>query len=470
VERHSAFGYWIEENVSFNFNEGTVAFWVKPAFFPEMTGKSRTLLSLSRYHAHAPETLNLSPFALFFVPGPARGGPLWPVYGSGLFRPASLAFGFGFSADTGYNWEMAGPGEDAASHAFAFTPTLNHEGAGPDDGDPRSGDGGRFNPLRAHEWTHLAVTWDNPRGELPGPDTVQIHVNGRILPGSAGMPHLYAPEHGRGQPFLKTPRWAIHSLQALLPGADAPKWCVNSIRLGGEPSTLFDGVLGDVFPRNFSADATFDEFYVWRDRRTSGGGGLAGVQILWGRGRYYKPDDADAGDALFTSAPVTLPVPSRRALPPPAPIADPSGRGPEGTPPAPPPPRWRLLGIAWTELAEDYDRQGPAMSPVLFDYSAESPRALHPAGGTVADLWVRAGGAAFGPFHDPGYSVVKTPAGTPPEVGEGEEVRWAAKLKMGGPASPGAVLLSTPVLDDVTIYFDRGGPEILGWISSGGGP
>ena len=68
VERDSAFGYWIDENVSFNFNEGAVAFWIKPAFQPEQTSKRRTLLSLSRYHATRPQVMNPSPFGLFFVP------------------------------------------------------------------------------------------------------------------------------------------------------------------------------------------------------------------------------------------------------------------------------------------------------------------------------------------------------------------------------------------------------------------
>ena len=27
------------------------------------------------------------------------------------------------------------------------------------------------------------------------------------------------------------------------------------------------------------------------------------------------------------------------------------------------------------------------------------------------------------------------------------------------------ILLSTPILDDVTLYFDCGGPKIVGWVS-----
>ena len=57
-----------------------------------------------------------------------------------------LAFGFGFSSATGYSWEMGGKdaAEDKATdHAFVFSPTLNRDGEG---------------VLRAHEWTHIAVT------------------------------------------------------------------------------------------------------------------------------------------------------------------------------------------------------------------------------------------------------------------------------------------------------------------------
>ena len=44
-------------------------------------------------------------------------------------------------------------------------------------------------------------------------------------------------------------------------------------------------------------------------------------------------------------------------------------------------------------------------------------------------------------------------------------LRYAAKLKTGLPSRGTGVLLSTPILDDVTIYFDHGGPKILGWVS-----
>jgi hypothetical protein len=453
AERHSAFGYWIDENVSFNFNEGTAAFWIKPGFFPEAAGKRRTLLSAGRYHAHAPDVLNPSPFGLFLTPA-SGDEALSPSYAGTPFRPVSLAFGLGFSTSTGYNWEtFGGPEAHATHHAFVLGPTLNHEGHGPDNGDPRVGDDGRFNWLRAHEWTHVAVTWDNPRGRLPRPDSVQVYVNGRLLPGTVGVPHLYA---GQGQPFRDTPRWTTHSLQAAIAGLSSPRWCKNTIRLGGEPSQLFDGGL---FPGNFGADATFDEFYLWLDRSPAYSGGLWGAQTLWARGRYYRPRDADPDDARFTSRAFELASPHFREPAPAAPSPGALSPAPVPTPRA----RTRVLAIAWTEIAEDYDRAGPRLRPKVFDYSASPPQELRPEGDTVADLHAAVGEAWFGPLRNDGWSPVRASDGTPPVV-DGP-VRYAAKLKAGTDRGSGAVLLSSPVLDDVTIFFDRGGPEFLSWVN-----
>jgi hypothetical protein len=406
VERDSAFGYWIDENVSFNFNEGAVAFWIKPAFQPEQTAKRRTLLSLSRYHATRPEFMNPSPFGLYFVPSHGGDESLPPSYLGGLsrFRPSSLAFGFGFSAATGYSWEM-GSGEDKATdHAFVFTPTLK-------------------DVFKAHEWTHVAVTWDNPRGGLPTGETVKIHVNGRVLPGTAGMTHLFAQD---GQPFQNTPWWSVHSLQMQVPGAKKPGWVKNTIRIGGEPSKFFD-LPGDagLFPGNYTADATFDEFYVWMDRGGWFNGGLWGIQQLWNRGRYYRPDDREPTDALFTSGPIELGA------------------------------RRRLLGVSWTEFAEEYD---PAMKPKTLDYSTTPPTELMPEESSV-DLGFDVAGTAHGPYRNPTFS----PVGRPIEV-DGP-VRYTAKLKIGLGKSRSPILLATPVLDDVTLFFDCGGPKVLGWVS-----
>ena len=114
----------------------------------------------------------------------------------------------------------------------------------------------------------------------------------------------------------------------------------------------------------------------------------------------------------------------------------------------------------------------------MLDHSGVTPAALRPdrapdvngyEAGTMVDLHVEAGGTLYGPFRNEAYSPVKGSNGLPPEIPEGTTVGYRAKMKRGSPRSPGTILLSSPVLDDVTLFFDAGRPEILGWVVGGRG-
>jgi hypothetical protein len=306
-------------------------------------------------------------------------------------------------------------------------------------------------PLRAGAWTHVAVAWSFPRRRRPPPDAVRIYVDGRVLPGSESLPHLM-PDDEEGTPFETTPRWTTHSLQASA-GAGGPLWVKNTLRIGGEPSKLFD-LPGDagLFPGNYSADATFDEVYLWLNRGPQVTGGLWGLREMWRRGRYYVPDDADPDDARFSSAPIDLRRAPGRSL---------DGAAPER--PAIP----RLLAAAWTERPGALDASGP----YLRDASSQPPAELRPeptadANGhreaTSVDLSVLVGGAEYGPFRNPGGSPVRGSDGAPPA---GAEVRFAAKFKRGVGGSRAPILLESPALDDVTLFFDAGAPPVAGWVA-----
>jgi hypothetical protein len=262
------------------------------------------------------------------------------------------------------------------------------------------------------------------------------------------MTHLFGQD---GQPLQNTPWWGVHSLQALFPKAKEPNWVKNILRLGGEPSKLFDlpGEAG-LFPANFTADATFDELYVWNNRGTYSSGGTRGALELWNRGRYYRADDRRPDDATFTSAPLDLRTSTPRDLR-----------------------KQRLLGIAWTELAPDYDRSGPVLRPRLLDASENPPVELRPdtaadlngwTGESIADVGVIIGGGWMGPYRNPVFSPARLAPGRPIEIPAGDAVRYTAKLKTGLGGRPAAILLASPVIDDVTLYFDDGGPRILGWV------
>lgn len=182
---------------SWRFREATTSFWLKPNWFPECTGKIRTLLDMSRVKSHVEavrledgyalrfptglehdaaaeadtmpsdfhQAVAVIPFGLFYFPAhaDAAGGPvsfpdasLETAYdtasGTGRIRPASLGFGTGFNRHNG-DWfgralrdrafHAAGDPRALPAGALAnfrsvlhdavLTPTLNHEGHGAPD-------------------------------------------------------------------------------------------------------------------------------------------------------------------------------------------------------------------------------------------------------------------------------------------------------------------------------------------------
>ena len=107
------------------------------------------------------------------------------------------------------------------------------------------------------------------------------------------------------------------------------------------------------------------------------------------------------------------------------------------------------------------------MIPKSYDWSAFPRSELHP-GDAVADLSLDVDGVVCGPFRNPVFSAARASSGRPPSIGKGRPVRYSAKLKSGFAGRGAPLLLSSPILDDVTIYVDGGGPIFLGWVSPSG--
>jgi len=171
--------------------------------------------------------------------------------------------------------------------------------------------------------------------------------------------HLYGTRNaGCVSPTNPTlPDWSVHD-------NGAP----NAIRLG----EVSDAGFGPGFPRNYSADATFDEFYLWRaETEFAETAEVLQREVvvlrrdamrLWDAGRYYRP----AEDAVFTSGTIRFRSPERRLVPGTGKLPDehqgvveisadsPVGGG-EGI---------RLLGVSWTWHAEDYNRRDG--SPIVY--------------------------------------------------------------------------------------------------------
>jgi len=70
-------------------------------------------------------------------------------------------------------------------------------------------------------------------------------------------------------------------------------------------------------------------------------------------------------------------------------------------------------------------------------------------------LSVTDGGVAYGPYDDDGFSPMLTAGGAPPSVESPSQTRYVVAFDLAT-AGAAPVLLATPVLDDVTIYWSDG--------------
>lgn len=389
VERDSALMYLNDSAVLDSV--GTVSYWIKPAFHPEMTGKPRTFLSMDTvkssaggYGGWTRQVINGQWFfpshdAAPFRPSPSEGS--LPVYARGPWRPMSFV--------AGYSVIGGGVGQE--------TDSLNHR---THTHAPRS------DYLQAHGWTHVAYCWDMRTHRA------HIRVNGRLLPGTSDI--RVHPGRVDLTPFFNAP-----------------------VRLG-EPSRTATS-MGQA--RNWSADSTIDEFYMWKGNR------LDRAEELFERGRYYRP--RAGSEASFTSAAVPLGGLPARVLPPPSDVLRPA------LSPAPPPmtvsaPRVRIIGAAWTWYGETV-RPGDG-APQLRDWSSGRDIAVQ-----VECVLLR--------NETPTGAAMTRDGGEQCNVSyaDADTAKYRIVVRTG---EPGAILLATPVLDDVTLFFTRGVEFVLYEVAS----
>jgi len=417
-ERHSAPAYWLSQGMlggSTGEMNGAISMWVKPSFFPEMSGKGRLWLDLSRFHAGETWYMNPSPFMLLYTA--TQDAPAYqlspaesaiPFYNLGApsgvqgIRPMSLGWGYGYSQMSGH-W-------GAAAEGGVLTPTLNHL-SHPDAWKPSY--------LKGHEWVHLVVTWSTP-----DPNSCRIYVNGQILPGTT--PVWYSDY--RPSSWIDWSRHADDSRNSLRLGAVSRYRAENS----GERN------------RDWAADATIDEVYVWSQVAS------AGVALgQWFDGRYYKVTGADG---YFTSGSIDLAVETRK-IPPASLTASPSGG--MGASPQPLPvtsPSVRLIGVSWTWFGE-------TMTPDGKEVLIEGNGAGYLEVATQVSLLTD--GSIYGPYSSAGFSPIAGPGGT--EVQLSKPFQYRIQF----PSMPtDAVLLATPVFDDITIFYRCGIPTYESWVQS----
>jgi hypothetical protein len=283
-ERHASPAYLLSPGLlggDMKDLEGVISLWMKPSYYPEMSGKVRRPVVLDwRWntrvfkfglffapgHDAAPYQMSMAEGAIpFFDPNTANNGTdlgIRPVI------PCSLFFGTKFSS--------APPGGTYSNEAAVISPSLNH--LSHDDMFVKT------TLLMAHRWTHVAMAW-----QYPNKSALKLLINGAERTMTPRVSSANALIY-QGTPST----WTLldHSVNGAAVGR-------NAIRLGATSTFMNDS--NALYPMNASADATIDELYVW------GKGHYAtttGALTQWGDGRYYVP--MNSWEGLFTSMAVGL--------------------------------------------------------------------------------------------------------------------------------------------------------------------
>jgi hypothetical protein len=456
TERHAGPAYFVQKSGRglWNFNQenasGMVSFWIKPSFFPELTGKVRAFWDMSRYHEPCGQNVHVWPWAQWFYPsnyqtGPGgiseNTGPRYWYNNCGQFQPCSFVWG-------SKQWHSSSSGQLPRSHSFGkLTACLNHEGHDDCVKLNRASPTVKPSPFRAHRWLNTTFSWNlTGTRDNSGFLVSKMYVNGvGSRPGSPYIPYTYTSMTGG---------WAEgYDKMYFFDKHDGGEF--NQMRLGAPSVIARAAVCGDgSFRGNYTGDHTVDELYVWKS--AAEGDPL----ILWQRGRYYKPLDEAYGEGRFTSQAISLaPTPGR--VPPPPSV---SGAPAPASLPVPTPPV-RILGLSWTWFGEDVNAE--TGKPAVYDYNtplgvAESRLDVEPR----VRVGIKDGNATWGLYDEDAFSAVRAPDGSIPAIQDPSQVRYVVQFKLEK-AQLDTILLATPVLDDVTVYYDDGRSPLLSYSFDG---
>jgi hypothetical protein len=398
IERDSACMYDCSDEVF--GTAGTVAYWIKASFRPEMSGKPRTFFSTDADGGWNPSVNPIKGQLIngqwFFPSHDAPAGSTsnhedtFPTYWNGPWRPISFACGFVTLGAWGGGVGM-------------LTPSLNHS--------THKHSTPREDIFKHHEWIHIAYAWDM------NSHATTLLVNGQDLPGRGDI--------------------SVHPgdpVAAAMVSADAV------FRLG-EPSKT-------ILWRNWAADVTLDEFYLWKSNS------LEVAQDLYARGRYYRP--RFGYEAQFTSrnlaglgiGKVVRKMPDPSPLIPPMAPADPNRKQGTRTKAAAPPPavdrsdEIRITTAFWTIYPESTDSRG---RPMAYDAMTETEIPVE-----IFMSFVTNDDETDWRLEDEGGSPVEDLA-----VGEKDRLRYRLRIRMSE-ANGSTILKGTPVIDDVTIFYSKG--------------
>jgi len=78
------------------------------------------------------------------------------------------------------------------------------------------------------------------------------------------------------------------------------------------------------------------------------------------------------------------------------------------------------------------------------------------------ELSILDGSTTYGPYEDDAFSAVRAADGTPPIMTNLNPIKYMVHFRLMQP-NAGAILLATPVVDDVTIFWDDSRTRLLAY-------
>jgi hypothetical protein len=450
VERHTAPAYAVHGGGDFwrfdsDHAEGQVAFWWKPSYYPDLSGKVRTMWDMSRWHDSCGQSVNVWPWAFYYFPSnydikqSETAGPKYWHNNCGQFEPSSLCMG-------SKQWHGSSSGQLPQAHEFGhLTVCLNHLGH-----EACRGRADKPSPLRGHRWIHTAFAWNLIPSDSAGVSS-RLWVNGTM-------------NFSKWTYISMTGGWRMgHNRMHFFDKHDGGE--LNHMRFGATSYIGQKARTGFGYKGNHTGDQTIDEIHVWKSQDEQG------QLALWARGRYYKPDGGNYGEGAFTSAALELDRLSvTRVLPPPGSALPPGGL-PSTSAALNTARRIRIIGVSWTWYGENRDIGDPEPAEigrqVLYSYDTRGVP-IRDVGPRVGVSIVDGTNPPSGPYYDDGYSPVYEPSANGQPTGasfliqDPKNVKYRVNFDI--PAQFADILLATPVFDDITIFYDDNQSHLLSYV------
>lgn len=428
-----------------------VSFYVKPNFHPECSERMRQFFTTNGYGwsghyegggiylhglywtpSYQTDFNKILPLNIFSFPPrtslvysarlssvPHPNDPFWYV-------PVYLPLG---------SWEA----EFGSSHQVLTGP-LNYESdsEGGNEYNRYLGANAKFNKFRSNEWVHIMLEARKEQDNQFRLNTGKVYINGEAFSENVQTVDSYY--------------WGNSWANFLLKLRYGP-----FITIGGECTSAFnwehDEVKNTIWgyntpkpvPRYYYSDSTVDEFFLWfSDNPLNNTRGYNFSEMIFNAyGRYYKSGDDKLGDISFTSSPKKF----NNVV--------------------------KFLGVSWTVYAEDYNISGNEIKSLFYNWQSTPSTEMIPSDhidgngfksnspALLKFTWLDSNNAKCTTdyFGNDGYSVIQFQGKAVLQ----KEFNYQIKFRTGFQDidKVNVTLLSTPIFDDITIFYSQGSPLVL---------